>query len=54
MVSSDAVNLLLSLTASEYRLPAVGSVDEALQRFAALPDAPWRFQSVTRPECKRP
>ena len=54
LVSSDAVNLLLSLTASEYRLPAVGSVDEALQRFAALPDAPWRFQSVTRPECKRP
>ena len=54
LVSSAAVNVLLGPSVGDDRLPIVGSVDEALQRFAALPNAPWRFHSLTPPECKRP
>jgi hypothetical protein len=44
-VSSHAVKILLSVEPN-HRLPTAGSVDTALQRFAAVPKSAWKLRSV--------
>ena len=58
LVVSDAVKLMLRVAADHSlaavdSLVAVGSVDEALQRLAALPNAATRLRSVISHEGKR-
>jgi anti-anti-sigma factor len=49
LVSSRAVKILLRI-APNHRLPTVGSVDTALQRFAALPKPARKLRVVPDPE----
>ncbi len=46
LVSSDAVKILLRVEPN-HRLPTAGSVDTALQRFAAVPKPAWKLRAVT-------
>jgi anti-anti-sigma factor len=48
LVSSDAVKILLRVMPN-HRLPAAGSVDTALERFAAVPKPMWKLRAVTGP-----
>jgi hypothetical protein len=47
-VSSHAVKILLRVEPN-HRLPTAGSVDTALQRFAAVPKPAWKLRAVTAP-----
>jgi anti-anti-sigma factor len=51
LVSSDAVKILLRVVPN-HRLPTAGSVDRALQRFAAVPKPAWKLRAVTAPWVK--
>jgi anti-anti-sigma factor len=51
LVGSDAVKILLRLD-PDHRLPAAGSVDAALERFAALPKPARRLRVVSAVEAK--
>ena len=44
LVSSHAVKILLGVEPN-HRLPTAGSVDTALQRFAAVPKSAWKLRS---------
>jgi anti-anti-sigma factor len=46
LVSSHAVKILLRVEPN-HPLPTAGSVDTALQRFAAVPKPAWRLRAVT-------
>jgi anti-anti-sigma factor len=46
LVSSHAVKILLRVEPN-HRLPTAGSVDTALERFAAVPKPTWQLRAVT-------